>query len=276
MENNFDIELEIVSQSEPIELKISETTKIVNENGETAGGLTEEEIKLLIRQETTNLQPKEDNELHTTSKRIVGAINETFGKSIASVRQTVTSTEDNGENIVTVTLKDGSTYTFSVFNGSKGSQGETPPVYILTGKIRNSINGECEVEVYKDGVLYEQQLYLDVQVASGTEDWRKHNTSTGGIKGKKSWTFGGNVNGIAWKADLYTDSTRLKLLASCIMNSAAKGDNGYTPVKGIDYWTDADKTEIIEQAKVGAIGDIETAIDRIIEIQNSLIGGGTQ
>ena len=25
---------------------------------------------------------------------------------------------------------------------------------------------------------------------------------------------------------------------------AIKGDNGYTPQKGVDYWTDADKAEI--------------------------------
>ena len=29
--------------------------------------------------------------------------------------------------------------------------------------------------------------------------------------------------------------------------SALKGDNGYTPVRGTDYWTEADKAEI--QAK---------------------------
>lgn len=46
------------------------------------------------------------------------------GVGIASVEQTVTSTEDGGMNEVTVTKTDGTTSTFEVRNGSKGSQGE--------------------------------------------------------------------------------------------------------------------------------------------------------
>lgn len=43
------------------------------------------------------------------------------GVGIVSVVQTTTSTADNGENIITVTLTDGSANQFSVRNGSKGS-----------------------------------------------------------------------------------------------------------------------------------------------------------
>lgn len=46
------------------------------------------------------------------------------GVGIASVVQTTTSTEDDGINVVTVTLTDGSSATFEVKNGSKGSTGE--------------------------------------------------------------------------------------------------------------------------------------------------------
>lgn len=54
-----------------------------------------------------------------------------------------------------------------------------------------------------------------------------------------------------------------------------KGDDGYSPIRGLDYWTEEDKTEIISETKTGAIGDIETALDNIIAIQESLIGGGS-
>lgn len=47
------------------------------------------------------------------------------GVGIQSIVQTTTSTEDDGNNIVTVTLTDGTTSTFTVQNGSKGSTGET-------------------------------------------------------------------------------------------------------------------------------------------------------
>lgn len=45
------------------------------------------------------------------------------GVGIASVRQTTTSTADDGNNIITVTLTDGTSSTFTVQNGSKGSTG---------------------------------------------------------------------------------------------------------------------------------------------------------
>lgn len=78
-------------------------------------------------------QKKVDNALETTDKTIVGAINEIFAKSsangkegvgISSIEQTVTSTEDKGKNVITVTLTNGEKSQFSVLNGSKGSQGE--------------------------------------------------------------------------------------------------------------------------------------------------------
>lgn len=49
------------------------------------------------------------------------------------------------------------------------------------------------------------------------------------------------------------------------------GKDGYTPQRGVDYWTDADRAEInayIDEQ----IGDIDTAIGRIIAIQRELIG----
>ena len=53
-----------------------------------------------------------------------------------------------------------------------------------------------------------------------------------------------------------------------------KGTNGYTPVRGEDYWTEEDKAEI--KADVDAmVGDIDGVLDAIIAIQESLIGGAT-
>lgn len=45
------------------------------------------------------------------------------GVSIASVAQTTTSTADGGNNVITVTLSNGESSTFSIKNGSKGSTG---------------------------------------------------------------------------------------------------------------------------------------------------------
>ncbi len=48
---------------------------------------------------------------------------------------------------------------------------------------------------------------------------------------------------------------------------------GLFPVKGVDYFTDEDKSIIVEEVEKKAIGDIEKALDNIIDIQNGLIGG---
>ena len=60
---------------------------------------------------------------------------------------------------------------------------------------------------------------------------------------------------------------------------SAKGETGYTPKKGTDYWTENDKAEMAEYAleKVdNRIGDLENALDEIIAIQETLIGGDMQ
>ena len=47
---------------------------------------------------------------------------------------------------------------------------------------------------------------------------------------------------------------------------------GDTPQKGVDYYTEEDKTELIEEISATVTDDIETALDSIISIQNNLLG----
>lgn len=47
------------------------------------------------------------------------------GVGVSSVKQTTTSTEDGGSNVVTVTLTNGTTSTFTIKNGGKGDTGPT-------------------------------------------------------------------------------------------------------------------------------------------------------
>ena len=48
------------------------------------------------------------------------------GVSVQSIKQTTTSTASGGNNVVTVTLTDGTTATFNIKNGAKGDKGDTP------------------------------------------------------------------------------------------------------------------------------------------------------
>lgn len=58
----------------------------------------------------------------------------TDGVGIASIKQTTTSTEDGGNNILTVTLTNGTSTTFTVKNGSKGSSGSSGTDVTITAE----------------------------------------------------------------------------------------------------------------------------------------------
>ena len=51
-----------------------------------------------------------------------------------------------------------------------------------------------------------------------------------------------------------------------------KGDKGDTPVRGVDYWTAADKAETNEYIDE-QIGGIEQAVNNVLAVQEALIGG---
>ena len=51
------------------------------------------------------------------------------------------------------------------------------------------------------------------------------------------------------------------------------GKDGHTPVKGVDYFTEEDRTVLVNELEEKAIGNIESALDEIIAMQNELIGG---
>ncbi len=54
------------------------------------------------------------------------------------------------------------------------------------------------------------------------------------------------------------------------------GEKGDVPVKGVDYYTEADKAALITEIENEVTGDIETALDGILAIQESLIGGDAE
>ena len=58
------------------------------------------------------------------------------GVGVSSVKQTVTSTVDGGENVITVTLSNGAVFTFRVKNGTKGGNGNS---YTITASDLNNI-----------------------------------------------------------------------------------------------------------------------------------------
>ena len=51
------------------------------------------------------------------------------------------------------------------------------------------------------------------------------------------------------------------------------GKDGYTPQKGLDYYTPEEKEELINQIEMEVTGDIDEALEVIIAIQNELMSG---
>lgn len=97
---------------------------------------------------------------------------------INKIEQTVTSSEDGGVNVLTVTLTDGDVRTFEVRNGNQGSKGDTG------------------------------------------EKGDKGDTGDIGPQGPQGYQ--------GEKGD-----------------TGEKGADGYTPQRGVDYWTEDDKGEIV-------------------------------
>lgn len=124
--------------------------------------------------------------------RIEEAVEDSVG--ILSVKQTTTSTADSGSNIVTVTLTDGTTSTFTVMNGSKGSGGADGTSVTVQSVNESTADGGSNVITFSNGKT--------VTIKNGSKG------STGDIGPM-------GMQGIP-------------------------GNNGYSPVRGIDYWTTED------------------------------------
>lgn len=128
-----------------------------------------------------------------------------LGETIESVKQTTTSTADGGTNVITVTLSDGTKSTFSVKNGSKGSTGD---------KGDKGDKGDTGA------------TGTSVTVSKVTES-----------------TADGGSNVVT-----FSDGKTLTVKNGSKGSKGDKGDagaDGKIPVKGTDYWTEADKAEIV-------------------------------
>lgn len=94
------------------------------------------------------------------------------GVGIKTVTQTTTSTADGGNNVITVTKTDGTTSTFTVKNGSKGSTGAkgdtgNSGVYLGSG----DMPADCNVQIDPEGEAldlstYATKQYVDDAIAS--------------------------------------------------------------------------------------------------------------
>lgn len=138
------------------------------------------------------------------------------GIGIAGIVQTTKSTEDDGVNVLTITLTDESTHTFEVQNGSKGSQGAPGKDGQDGAPGKDGEDGQPGQDGApgKDGT--------SVTVAS---------VSTSAADG------GSNVV-------TFSDGKTLTVKNGSQGDPGQDGAPGYSPERGIDYWTPDDIAEI--------------------------------
>lgn len=187
------------------------------------------------------------------------------GVGIESVKPTYTSMEDGGTTIITVTLTNGKTSTFPVKNGSKGSAGES-------GKDGNGIksavlNADYTLTLtFDDGTSYTTPSLRGATGATG-------GTGPAGSNGKDgvSATHSWNGTTLSITSASGTSSADLKGDKGDKGDTGATGPAGKTPVKGTDYFTEADKAELVASV-IEALGG-EPVFGYVDENNNIIIQG---
>ena len=202
------------------------------------------------------------------------------GVGIASVKQTTTSTADKGNNVVTVTLTDGTTSTFTVRNGSKGGSGSDGKdgadgtSVTVQSVSESSEDGGSNVVTFSDGKT--------VTIKNGSKGSTGATGGTGpagsdgvGIKSVTQTTTssadgGSNVVTVT-KTDNTTSTFTIKNGSKGSTGATgATGPAGYTPVKGTDYWTQADQESIVQQV-IAALG---TPVFGSVDANNNIVLSG--
>lgn len=166
------------------------------------------------------------------------------GIGIESLEQTTISTDDSGINIWTATLTDGSTYQFEVRNGRRGEKGPqgapgekgNPFTYAdFTAEQLASLKGE-KGEKGDTGEQGEQ----GVQGETGPQGPKGDKGDTGeqGPQGETGPQGPQGIQGIQGLQGEKGDKGDTG-------EQGPAGANGYTPVRGTDYWTAADQEQIV-------------------------------
>lgn len=167
------------------------------------------------------------------------------GVGIRSIT-TSESTFDGGNNIITINLTDGNSKQFAVKNGEKGDKGDTGTSISEVATELSDADGGANTITF----TFSDDTVKEFTVKNGT----KGSQGIQGIKGDKGET-GLGISSIATNevsADEGANTVTITLTDNTsktftVKNGSkgSKGDKGDTPVRGTDYWTESDKTEIV-------------------------------
>ena len=166
------------------------------------------------------------------------------GIGIESLEQTTISTDDSGINIWTATLTDGSTYQFEVRNGQRGEKG-----------LQGATGEKGDPFTYADFTAEQLAALKGPKGEKGDTGEQGPQGETGpqgiqgiqgevgpqGPKGDKGDTGEQGPQGI--QGDIGPQGEKGE--KGDTGDTGPAGANGYTPVRGTDYWTAADQEQIV-------------------------------
>lgn len=169
------------------------------------------------------------------------------GVGIASIAQTTTSTADGGSNVFTVTLTNGTKATFTVKNGSKGSTG-------ADGKDGQNGSPGADGKDGSDGAPGQRGTGI-LKVTTAPSSYTTANgsytpkyriaLSTVKAQAKVDEVLLGDLIQYSFYQYL-VDHMDATYAYTSVARTSIRGAAGTTPVKGTDYWTAADKQEIVD------------------------------
>ena len=190
------------------------------------------------------------------------------GVGIQSVTQTTTSTEDGGKNIVTVTKTDGSKSTFAVMNGRKGKDG-TGVTILGSYESEDALKaahptGNAGDAYLIDGYLYvwsvKDSAWKNVGKIQGPQGEPGSPGATGpaGSDGRDGTSV--TITNVSTSSEdggsnvvTFSDGKTMTVKNG---RKGKDGLDGKTPVAGVDYYTAADKAELVEEVK-SQIGEVD-------------------
>lgn len=164
------------------------------------------------------------------------------GVGITSAEQVISSKADGGRNVFEVTLSDGTTSTIEVLNGSRGgdgADGQTGNDGISITSVEQTTTSTEDGGVNIITVTLSDDHTFTFQIRNGTK-------GSNGIDGANGFSPTIDVTSITDGSRLtITDVDGEKTVDIMDGKTGATGEAGYTPVRGLDYYTDTDKEEMV-------------------------------